>query len=50
MAALRRWLARRAKEKLTPWLKAMAADSGLRFNRVIIKNSVHAGAAARPIA
>lgn len=38
MAALRRWLARCAKEKLTPWLEAMSADSGLRFNRVIIKN------------
>ena len=37
-AALRRWLARRAKETLTQWLESMAADSGLRFNRVIIKN------------
>jgi len=37
-AALRRWLARRAKETLTPWLESMAAENGLRFNRVIIKN------------
>jgi predicted metal-dependent hydrolase len=37
-AALRRWLARCAKERLTPWLEAVAADSGLRFNRVMIKN------------
>ena len=37
-AALRRWLARHAKETLTPWLESLAAESGLRFNRVIIKN------------
>ena len=37
-AALRRWLARRAKETLTPWLESLAAESGLRFSRVIIKN------------
>lgn len=37
-AALRRWLARRAKEKLTPWLESLSEESGLRFNRVIIKN------------
>lgn len=37
-AALRRWLARRAKEKLTPWLETLAADRGLRFSRIIIKN------------
>jgi predicted metal-dependent hydrolase len=37
-AALRRWLARRAKESLTPWLGSMATESGLRINRVIIKN------------
>ncbi len=37
-AALRRWLARRAKETLMPWLESLAAESGLRFSRVIIKN------------
>jgi predicted metal-dependent hydrolase len=37
-AALRRWLARRAKEKLTPWLESIATDSGLHYSRVIIKN------------
>ena len=37
-AALRRWLARRAKEVLTTWLDAQARENGLRFNRVIIKN------------
>lgn len=37
-AALRRWLARRAKETLTPWLEAMAVDSGFRFSRAVIKN------------
>ena len=37
-AALRRWLARRAKESLTPWLESTAADNGLRFMRVIVKN------------
>lgn len=37
-AALRRWLARHAKERLTPWLESMAADGGLRYSQVIIKN------------
>jgi len=37
-AALRRWLARRAKETLIPWLESMAAKNDLRFNRVIVKN------------
>ncbi len=37
-AALRRWLARRAKEAVTPWLESLAAESGLRFCRVVIKN------------
>jgi predicted metal-dependent hydrolase len=37
-AALRRWLARRAKEKLMPWLESIAAESGLHYSRVIIKN------------
>ena len=32
-AALRRWLARRAKEKLIPWLELLSTESGLRFNR-----------------
>lgn len=37
-AALRRWLARRAKETLTLWLESLAAESGLHFSRAIIKN------------
>ncbi len=37
-AALRRWLARRAKETLTPWLESLAAENGLHFTQVIIKN------------
>lgn len=37
-AALRRWLARRAKETLAPWLESLAAESGLRCSRIIIKN------------
>lgn len=36
--ALRRWLARRAKESLVPWLKTMSADTGLKFSRIAIKN------------
>ena len=37
-AALRRWLARHAKETLTPWLDAMAVENDIHFDRVIIKN------------
>ena len=37
-AALRRWLARHAKEALAPWLDAMAAENDIHFSRVIIKN------------
>lgn len=37
-AALRRWLARRAKETLIPWLESMSTESGIRFNRIAIKN------------
>lgn len=37
-AALRRWLARRAREVLVPWLDLLSADNGLRFSRVAIKN------------
>ena len=37
-AALRRWLARHAKETLTPWLESLAAKNRLRFKRVVIKN------------
>jgi predicted metal-dependent hydrolase len=37
-AALRRWLARRAKDALAPWLESMAAESDIHFSRVIIKN------------
>lgn len=38
MAALRRWLARRAKESLIPWLESMSGEWGLRLNKIIIKN------------
>lgn len=37
-AALRRWLARRAKESLPPWLESLAAENGIRFRQAIIKN------------
>jgi predicted metal-dependent hydrolase len=37
-SALRRWLARRAKEALVPWLKSLSADSGLKFNNISVKN------------
>lgn len=37
-ATLRRWLARRAKETLIPWLESMSTESDLRFNRIAIKN------------
>ncbi|MDY0042894.1 MAG: SprT family zinc-dependent metalloprotease [Desulforhabdus sp.] len=37
-AALRRWLARRAKETIVPWLESMAAKSGFRTKHVMIKN------------
>jgi predicted metal-dependent hydrolase len=37
-AALRRWLARRAKDALTPWVNSLATETGLNFNRVVIKN------------
>lgn len=37
-AALRRWLARRAKEALGPRLETLAAETGLRFSRLTVKN------------
>jgi predicted metal-dependent hydrolase len=37
-AALRRWLARRAKEALGPLLQTLAAETGLRFSRLTVKN------------
>ena len=37
-AALHRWLARRAKETLTPWLESLATKNRLSFKRVVIKN------------
>lgn len=37
-AALRRWLARHAKKTLTLWMESLAAESGLRFSRIMIKN------------
>lgn len=35
---LRRWLARRAKEVLGPWLETLAAETGLHFSRLTIRN------------
>ncbi len=37
-AALRRWLMRRARETLLPWLQRIGAETGLSFSRVAIKN------------
>jgi predicted metal-dependent hydrolase len=37
-AALRRWLARRAKETLVPWLMRVSAETGLRYSDVALKN------------
>jgi hypothetical protein len=36
-AALHRWLARRGRETLTPWLERLAAETGLRHQGVAIK-------------
>ena len=37
-AALRRWLARRAKAAFEPWLRSLAAETGLNFSCLKIKN------------
>jgi len=37
-AALRRWLARRAKESLEPWLESLSAESGLSCSHLNIKS------------
>lgn len=37
-AALRRWLARRAKETMTPWLETLSVETGLKFRELKIKN------------
>ena len=37
-AALRRWLARRAKEALVPWIASVSTQMGLRFADVSVKN------------
>jgi predicted metal-dependent hydrolase len=37
-AALRRWLARRAKETLGPWLESLSANTGLKFNRLFVRS------------
>jgi predicted metal-dependent hydrolase len=37
-AALRRWLARRAKETLGPWLESLSASTELKFNRLFIRS------------
>ena len=36
-AAIKRWLARKAKAKLTPWIREIGLDNGLTFNRIFIK-------------
>ncbi len=36
-AALRRWLARRGREALAPWLERLSGETGLRFSGVRIK-------------
>ena len=36
--ALRRWLSRHAREALTPWMEALAAETGLRYARVAVRN------------
>jgi predicted metal-dependent hydrolase len=37
-AALRRWLARRAKRTLLPWLESVSEETGLRFSDMGLKN------------
>jgi predicted metal-dependent hydrolase len=37
-AALRRWLARRAKEALTPWLETLSIQTGLKCSSITIKS------------
>lgn len=37
-AALRRWLARRAQEALSPLLAGLAAETGLHFSRLSVRN------------
>lgn len=37
-AALRRWLARRAKQTLLPWLESVSKETGLRFSDMGLKN------------
>lgn len=37
-AALRRWLARRAKETLEPWLEYLSTETGLKFTHLNIKS------------
>jgi predicted metal-dependent hydrolase len=36
-AALRRWLARRAREVLDPWLESLSEQTGLKFDKLLIK-------------
>lgn len=37
-AALRRWLARRAKETLEPWINAISAETSLKFKELKLKS------------
>lgn len=36
--ALQRWLACRAKEAFAPWLEGLAAETGLRYSRLTVRN------------
>jgi len=36
-AALKRWLSRKARATLIPWLQEVGADNSLKFNRVFVK-------------
>jgi predicted metal-dependent hydrolase len=38
IAALRRWLSRKAHQHLEPWLAQLASEGGFRYNRVLIKS------------
>jgi len=37
-AALRRWLARRAKDVLIPWLEKLAREGGFKYSNVAVRN------------
>lgn len=37
-AALRRWLARRAREAFEPWLQSLAGETGLKYSKLTIRS------------